>query len=128
MHIAVTTGHGGGSAGAGCSCSPTGRGAGTRDPQCHWGHSRRELAGDRQLVAPLDAPVLLPLHARDGPGGLLGGDFVPVGRKRLGLSSVKGAGRRPSGHHGPWVQQRGKGERVSRLGGHNLQKENTTQR
>lgn len=48
-----------------------------QDPQHHRGHSRRELAGDGQLVAPLDAPVLLPLHARDGPRGLLGGDFVP---------------------------------------------------
>lgn len=45
------------------------------------GHSRGELAGDGQLVAPLDAPVLLPLDPRDGSRRLLGGDFIPVERK-----------------------------------------------
>lgn len=47
------------------------------------GHSRGEPAGDGQLVAPLDAPVLLPLDPRDGSGRLLGGNFVPVERKLL---------------------------------------------
>lgn len=56
------------------------------------GHSRGEPAGDGQLVAPLDAPVLLPLDPRDGSGRLLGGDFIPAQRELLAAEVSPAAG------------------------------------
>lgn len=41
------------------------------------GHSRGEAAGEGQLVAPRDAPVLLPLDPCNGSRRFLGGYFVP---------------------------------------------------
>lgn len=54
------------------------------------GHSRGEPASDGQLVAPLDAPVLLLLDPRDGSGRLLGGNFIPVERKFLAAETSQG--------------------------------------
>lgn len=44
-------------------------------------YSHRQLAGDGQLVAPLNGPVLLPLDACDSSSRFLRRYFIPVERK-----------------------------------------------